>query len=144
MLRAIIKISLVPFLKHSSRGSRLAERNRTCTQTCTAQLVCTQACTIVRAYLWISIQWWCLLKIPRRFPPLTPPPRFFTVLEKHDALSSRKLCVSSRNDLCNPEGSSRVIYAILLTGTTVSHAKEKNCTERNISRRSRDYLDILK
>lgn len=51
---------------------------------------------VVRAYLWISIQWWCLLKIPRRFPPLTPPPRFFTVLEKHDALLSEALRVFSK------------------------------------------------
>lgn len=52
----------------------------------TAQLVCTRACTVVRAYLWISIQWWCLLEIPRRFPPSTPTPCFSSVPENRDAL----------------------------------------------------------
>lgn len=60
----------------------------------TAQLVCTRACTVVRAYLWISIQWWCLLEILRRFPPSTPA-SCCSVPENHDALLREARCRKS-------------------------------------------------
>lgn len=68
----------------------------------TAQLVCTRACTVVRAYLWISIQWWCLLEIPRRFPPSTPAPCFSSVPENRDALLLEAPCRKPCSNLSPP------------------------------------------
>lgn len=95
-------------------------RVRTHARTYAAQLVCTRACTVVRAYLWISIQWWCLLEIPRRFPPSTPAPCFSSVPENRDALlldvpRTSDLSPSSRSDpgLIEPPSSLPLYVTVL-------------------------------